>query len=193
MTNATLRSTLLAGAACVALCGLASPASALTIVGPPASDFEVLESVSGNSGTFTVYNNSSGWYVYYLAVGNPSANSPGEGAFTTQNNWSATKTCVTFTGSSCSNAFTYENENGALSDPTDLGNDVGPGTSSNKFTFGVLVEGSPVTLDVVNLSNGQTAPESFNATEAPEPASMALLGMGMVGLWGARRRRKRDA
>ena len=75
-----------AGVALIGLCGLASPAWAFSSV-PNPSDFQIIESCQapGCSGTFTVVNNSSGWYIDGFDVGNPQVT----GDTTSQTHWNA--------------------------------------------------------------------------------------------------------
>jgi len=193
MNYSALRNTLLASAAAIVWCTTAAQAVSVLPPPPSPSDFQVLESESCDgpfcTGQFTVTNNSSAWSIYGFAVGNPSANVPFEQAQTTQDNWSAGKECFTFIGSSCSNSFVYNDNDGDLL--SGLSTDIGPGQSSNKFTFGLILLASPVVLDLVNAGGG-TSSVQFDATDvpAPEPASLAVLGAGLLGLAGVLRWRR---
>jgi hypothetical protein len=193
MHRSTFRALLLCGAALGAF-GLASPASAATIGGgggsstPP--EFQVIEQcivTTGCSGTFTVINNSdnaaySPVYIWGFDVGNPNASADG----TTQNNWAASLNC----GSSCGNqGFEYENTN--LSSLTDLTDDIGPGQTSNLFTFTALAPNSPIVLSLVDSEGNVTTADI--TSDVPEPTSLAVLGSGLVGLFGFNRRRRTRA
>jgi hypothetical protein len=73
----------------------------------------------------------------------------------------------------------------------DLANDVGPGETSDLFTFSSQFPASPVNLNLVNADGVQTI-VSITATDSiPEPASLAVLGTGLLlGLFYLTRRQQ---
>ena len=191
MSRSSHSKLLLAGAAVLGIAGLAPSASAVVAVAN-SSDFQVVEScvlANGCSGNFTVVNNSSGdgdWYIDGFTVGNPIVFSDA----TTQTNWNATLGC--FSGSCiANNDFDYENNAGSSNVAGDLANDVGPGETSDLFTFSSQFAASPVNLNLLNADGVQTI-VSITATDTiPEPASLAVLGTGLLlGLFYLRRRQQ---
>ena len=173
-----------------AICAIASPASAV-LAGPNPSDFQITEScdpAGGCSGTFDLINNSSSWYIWAFEVGNPTAITAG----TTQLDWSA-GTCQL--GLSCvplnEDEFQYNNIGGAL----DFAHDIGPGVSSNLFTFNSLAPASPYSISLVDANDdlrtvtGTTSVPGTTGNSAPEPLTLSIFGAGLAGAAAMRRRK----
>ena len=72
MSARTLRSALAAGAA-VVMMGLATQAMASEVGSYNEADFYVSESLGENGGVYTIYNNSSDWWIAAFAVTNPTS------------------------------------------------------------------------------------------------------------------------
>ena len=173
-----LRSCLLAGAASLGL-GAFTPAHAVVAVTPDPRDFVFIETVSGSTGTFTIINNSSDWYIWAFSVTNTDATNPQ----TTQPDWSP-DTC----NNNCAgpgSGVDYEDIYGAFN----LTTDIGPGQRSSLFTFS-LPAGSTPTFLVTDTNDA--LPPGFTPTGSgvPEPSTWAMLiaGFGFLGWRYARRR-----
>jgi hypothetical protein len=189
------RRNLLAGAAAVAL-SLGAAQAMAGVSAPPLNpaDFTVTETnPAADEGMYTVTNTSTGWYIYGFAVTNPNAQLITESDHTGQTNWCAGETnyCSYTDGTSCTGGFDsydYGNINGAsLSFLTD---DIAPGTSADLFTWGPDAE--EASFDAFELVAGPNIVlVTGTAIDAvPEPAALSLLGMGLVLIGVARRRRK---
>lgn len=160
---------------------LVGPAHASGVVGPPpvvAADFGVIES----PGVYTVFDNSTVWYIDAFSVSNPFFDS----ARTTQAGWAADVTFVSC-GSGCGN---YLNNYYNSPSPGTLATDIGPGQSSSLFTFSAP-PASTYTIDLID-ANGDVMTVSGPALPpgVPEPTGWALMIAGF-GLAGAALRRRR--
>lgn len=158
-----------------------SPAYALVADG---DEFVFIESVSGSTGTFTIINNSTDWYIWGFAVTNIEGSKPA----TTFSDWNAA-TCDNncadpgYNGS----GFSYQSTSGALP----IGNDIGPGQRSSLFTF-TLPEGSTPLLFLRNAGGATLYITPTGAIPEPSTWAMLIAGFGFLGWrYGLRRGRLR--
>ena len=108
MTN-RLPSCLLAGAVGLGLGAFAiGPAHALIAIDP--SQFVFIETVSGSTGTYTIINNSSDWYIWAFSVTNTDATNPQ----TTQFDWNASLCDNNCAGVSSGSGVDYQDTNRSL-------------------------------------------------------------------------------
>jgi hypothetical protein len=159
--------------------GMATPGQA--VVANPA-DFQIIEAPH----QYTVVNNSDTWYVTGFEITNPQAGDPIVLAFTSRNNWSASK-CVTgcFAGQP---GFSYLSPAGLV---TDLGtyyffeSYIAPHTSSNPgdFTFNAVIASEAI-LYLINLDHVTTSVVLGAAITpgVPEPATWAMMLFGFAGV-----------
>lgn len=181
---------------------VAMPGHAATV--PNVADFSVVES----PGQYTVYNNSTSWYVYGFAVSNPSAADPSVVATTDFTNWSGLNPnpSLDLNTGTPQLSFAYASADADLSNlnnPTlttvTVSNYIGPGSFSDRFFFGSTVTASNFGLLVVSLASNETNFATVNGITidgtTPLPAALPLFatGLGGLGLLGWRRKRKAKA
>lgn len=166
---------------------LTSPIKANPIA---ASEFVVEETATtGNSGYYTVINNSTDEYIWAFSVTNPSAQTVGDS--TTEAGWIAGKSPL-FGGPK--SGFYYATLPGFLELhhhhlEFDVNQEtIGPGESSNNFSFGTdllfssgtlfLVDDeghfSTLAVDVIHGTN--------NVAPIPEPSTWAMMILGFCGV-----------
>jgi len=64
----------------------------------------------------------------------------------------------------------------------------GPGTGDYRIAFGVV---NTIALDATSYLFLDNGPGTLQNTSVPEPTTMLLLGSGLIGLWGARKKFKK--
>jgi hypothetical protein len=183
---------LLAGAGLVSV-GLPTPAQAV-VVSP---EFEVIETAGpGNTGYYTVYNNSNlgGYtpeYIYAFSVTNPLASSVGDR--TSESGWTAGKTPLIggpktgFYYATLPEILAFADGKPKLSINPET---IGPGGHADDFFFGTDVLASSVTLLLVD-GKGQFSMTTFNTVDAvPESSTWAMMIVGFVGIGYMAYRRK---
>jgi len=186
--------TLIFVAAGTILAGLASPAQALVVVSPPPSEFQLIESVTGGVGQYTVINNSgendySAEYIYGFSVTNPLANQVQD--WTTEKGWVASKTPLLghpktgFAYATIPGFFTFGRGQIEFHINPET---IGPGEQASDFFFGTNLLASSVTLLLVN-ANGQFTTDTI-ASSVPEPATWAMMILGFMGIGFMAYRRK---
>ena len=173
----------------VLFAGLASPAMATVVTSPDPAQF----SISEIPGQYTVNNASSNWYIYAFDVSNPAASLGGDS--TTQPNWLAYDSIDVFPINRAEWVYGYTNINNASTSPSDLANDIGPNSSSNKFLFPVSLASDY--LIYVTDTNGDTAMITgvTNISSTPLPAALPMFagGLGFVGYLSRRKKRNTSA
>jgi hypothetical protein len=187
-----LRSLIVAAVTCFVIDG---SSLAFAAPAPDPADFVVIES----PGRYTVYNNSTDWYVYGFAVSNPGAIS-GATASTSFTNWGAMIALVDFDSGPVP-AFAYASADANLTDINNpslnvfnLANYLAPGASSSDFTFNPVLPDSTFGLALVSASE-DLATVTGPTSETPLPAALPLFasGAGLIGLLTRRRKRKEKA
>lgn len=171
-----------------------SPVYAVT-ADPNPGDFLITES----PGQYTVFNNSSQWYIFAFAVSNPNAALPSATATTTFSNWgpNGLKLELDLNTNILVWAFAYASPDANLTDlqnpglnQVNLSTYIGPNSSSNQFFF------SPPDLASnwgMLLTDGVTISSVNGVIATPLPAALPLFATGLsaLGILGWRRKRKR--
>jgi hypothetical protein len=178
-------------------CGLSQSANgtiAFTPIGP--DQFGVIESPTtrcstlnaDQCGTFTLFNNTTNFVITGFEVGSGFPIADG----TTRPNWLASLgNDTTFGSVTGNNAFEFFDQGGPTPNFLGLGSDA-------RFTFEEPNPASPFKVFVQN-ANGQTSSCTgttgtsgcdVTLSSVPEPATMALFGVGLVGFGLARRRKQ---
>ena len=158
-----------------------NPANAIVV---SSSDFEVVETAGpGNTGHYTVVNNSVSEYIYGFSVTNPLASSVDD--WTTEPGWIAGKTPLLFypkTGFGYLTAPGYWTFSRGRSVFHVSPLTIGPSESSSNFFFGTAELASVVTLLLVD-AKGNFSSISFDATPAvPEASTWAMMILGFSGI-----------
>ena len=189
----TIRSVVFAAAAFIVM-NVAAPVYATTT--PDPANFSISES----PGQYTVFNNSSIWYIYGFAVSNPSAANFGASASTTFSNWSGFTASLDLGSGGPLPVFAYTSADANLSDINNphlsvfnLAHYIAPGTSASLFFFDPGNVASIFGMLLVN--SDQILAQVNGGTETPLPAALPLFatGSGLLGFLGWRRKRKAAA
>ena len=184
--NQKLSAMMFAAAAFVAM-SIGTPVYAITAA-PNPSDFLITEV----PGQYTVYNNSTDWYIYAFAVSNPNAGATNALATTGFTNWKGFENQLDLGNGTPVPVFLYASADANLTDldnphlnSVTLTNYIAPGTSSSDFSFfptsvasnfGMLLVNGSSGLGQVN--DGSTSPGSAT----PLPSTWLMLLGGFVGL-----------
>lgn len=195
--NATMQQiirSLVAALATLLAVSVATPASAVVVVPNPA-DFSISES----PGQYTVFNNSTDWYIYAFAVSNPNAANSGASASTTFTNWSGFIANLDL-GSGPTPVFAYATGDADLSDLNNvtltnfnLANYIGPGSSSSLFYFSPGIPASDYGMLLVNADELTSQVNGSSATPLPGALPLFTTGLGALGFLGWRRKKKATA
>ncbi len=185
----TIRSLIVALTALLAI-NVATPAYAIAV--NPA-DFSISES----PGQYTVFNNSTDWYIYAFAVSNPNAANVGASASTTFTNWSGFTANLDLGSGGLKPVFGYATGDANLSDLNNvtlntfnLANYIGPGSSSSLFFFSPGIPASDYGMLLVNANEITAQVNGSSATPLPATLPLFASGLGALGLLRWRRKRK---
>jgi hypothetical protein len=185
-----------AGAACIAMQS-ATPAYAVPVSPPDIITIDGGQFVIDEyNGSYTVFNNSSIWYIYAFGVSNPNALTASPAPSTSFANWNAYAVLLSLSGPNPLPANAYVTADANVSDfnnvllnSVNLANYIAPGSSSGLFYFAGLTASDAGLLVVDSLGNES---QFSSVGNTPLPAALPLFATGLGALGWLTRRRKRN-